>query len=146
MSDNVVINENLIHGPWEKMLSAVKQTISALTRDSDGVAKFYVGISSKGDAGAAGRFLKKYRFLGYDCIRPVYLAKTDADRKDVEKALIDFFKPSFVNGGDTSNDIEACENEVRGGGGPVGSGDMYVYVAVKFAPGATAPGPCFECG
>eukprot|EP01122_Echinamoeba_exundans_P010601 TRINITY_DN3_c0_g1_i2.p1 TRINITY_DN3_c0_g1~~TRINITY_DN3_c0_g1_i2.p1 ORF type:complete len:224 (-),score=34.94 TRINITY_DN3_c0_g1_i2:120-791(-) len=108
-------------GGYHDVRESVLRSVAQQVRSDSNVKEFYIGIASSGEQGLADRFNNKYKDLGYHEITPVYTTSSDTFRKGMEAQLVDHF-----------DSHSKCANAVAGGGGPVGSGDMSVYVAKKF--------------
>eukprot|EP00030_Apusomonadida_sp_AF-17_P003788 a367441_4.p3 GENE.a367441_4~~a367441_4.p3 ORF type:complete len:136 (-),score=21.49 a367441_4:13-378(-) len=103
------------HGGWRDVLSSVRRKVSALTTGHD---RMWIGIASNEVDGLRARWNAKYRDLGMRSIAAVYITGSDAFRKNLEADLVDFYEAEL-------------DNEVGGGGGPVGAPPYTVYVAWK---------------
>lgn len=117
----VTKNAHPASGGYHDVQETVTRSASQHVRSDSDVKEFYIGIASNGEQGLANRFNAKYKDLGYDEITPLYTTSSDSFRKGMEEQLIDHLASH-----------PKCSNAIGGGGGPVGSGDMSVYIAKKY--------------
>lgn len=111
-------------GGWKKAFSKVKEKLFNKFSSYPAATDIWVGIASTTRDGCEQRWNEKYKDMYLDYMAPLYQTTSDDFRKKMESQIITWCQEK------QGNQIE-LENEIKGGGGPVGKPPYYVYVAFR---------------
>lgn len=113
-----------VTGGWNVAFEKVKEKLFKKFRTYPAATNIWVGIASTTTDGCEHRWNAKYKAMHLDYMAPLYQTTSDDFRKNMESQIITWSKEK------PGNKIE-LENEIKGGGGPVGTPPYYVYVAFR---------------